>query len=178
VSDELRIDRVERALREAQPPLETPGRLRDVARAAALGGQRRRRRPMAVALGLAAVVAAAAALAVGISLSGGGGGEAGPYTISLSGSGGAAGSVAVSEVDGGLRQVSIRLVHMRPARADGWYEMWYSGSEGNWKIASFDVPASGSVELHTTIPADASWTRCWVSLKAPSAQPTRVLASS
>jgi hypothetical protein len=176
VSDDLRIERVERALRDAHAPLETPARLREVARTAALGGRLRRRRP--VALALAATLAAAAALAVGISLRDDAVRPEGAYTIAMAGPAGASGRVAVSDAEGGVRRVSISLDHLQPADGGSWYEMWYSSADGRWKVASFDVPSSGRVQFDTTIPAAVSWTRCWVSLRSPSAKPVRVLVSS
>jgi hypothetical protein len=176
VSEEARIERVERALREARAPAAVPARLRDVARREALGGASRRRSTRTF-VAAAAAVAAAAVLAIGLSLRGGGD-EAGAYTIALSGSGTASGQVTVSDVDRGVRHVSITLRHLDPAPAGGWYEMWYTADGIRWKVASFDVPASGSVELQTAMPASAEWTRCWVSLRGPSQTPKRILESS
>lgn len=186
--DEPELIRVERLLRSAGAPPEVPEALHAAARAAALGdvravdpvvdlGSRRRWRP--ARLGAAIVVlAGAAAASVVIGVGGAARGPAIASTVALTGAGGMHATMQVSVLDHGMRQVVFTASGLRPAPPGHYYEAWYQSGRTAMVLATFETPASGRVQLRTTMPGSLGWSRCWVTLESVSGSSSRVVLDS
>lgn len=193
MADEPDLSRVEAMLRSAGAPGDVPGSLHAIARDAALAGagagvvepvvtvsrlpRRRRFEPARIAAAAVVLVGtAAASILIGV---GGAGSSPGVVsTIALSGSHGMSGKMQVTGVHSGMRQVIFSVDHLPPAPRGDYYEAWYQSGGDAMTLATFDTPASGHVQLRTTMPAALRWSRCWVTLESVGGGPSRVVLDS
>jgi hypothetical protein len=173
MTEDRDIEAVETALRAAGPPLDPPAGFDRLARDAALGDrpqpvvsagrERPSRRPMLWRAVLAAAVigiSAAAALLIGV----GGDAMQVDHTIALQGQGGASGTVEIGEPDGSTREVVVKVDDLAPAPEGRYYALYMSDDGHTMPLAAFNTDEDGSADVHSTMPAEAGWTDCWVTL--------------
>jgi hypothetical protein len=171
-------------LRAAGAPGEPPASFHEAARQAALGADvvpLRPGLPMDGRFGrllMAAAVltaSAAAALVIGV----GGNQMSVANRISLGGAPSAPQASAVVELgsaNDAVRTVIVRVSHLKPAPAGGYYEMWMQTGRGDpTGLVAFNTGSDGDVVARTTMPADMRWTRCWVTLETSDGHRSTVL---
>jgi Anti-sigma-K factor rskA len=185
MNDERRMSEVEEMLRAAGAPGEPPASFHEAARQAALGTPDvvRLRPPMRMdgrlsRLLMAAAVltaSAAAALVIGV----GGNQMSVDRRISLAGAPAAPQASAVIELgsaNDAVRTVVLRVSHLKPAPSGGYYEMWMQTRNGDpTGLVAFNTTSGGDVVARTTMPADMTWTRCWVTLETANGHRSTVL---
>jgi hypothetical protein len=185
VSDERRISDVEEMLRAAGAPEDPPAHLRDVARGAALGSAdvvrlrptlRMDNRLARLSLAAAVLLASGlAALVIGV----GGNRMSVDQRISLDGAATAPGASATIELgssDGAVRAVVVRVSGLDPAPKGGYYELWMQTGPGDpTGMVTFNTESDGDIVARTTMPAEMTWSRCWITLESADGRDSTVL---
>jgi hypothetical protein len=74
--------------------------------------------------------------------------------------------VELGSANDAVRPVVVRVSHLKPAPAGGYYELWMKTGPGDpTGLVAFNTGSGGDIVAHTTMPADLGWTRCWVTLE-------------
>jgi hypothetical protein len=168
VTEDRRLEPVERVLRRTPPPADVPAHFDVVARRAALGAPvavapARRSRSAYAALGLAAAIAAGVGA---VALVTGGEGEAVERTIALEGEApkrDAWGRVEIEQADGPTRTYRIEVGDLPPAPGDRYYQLWFESEAGAVAGPAFDTQDSGEATVEGVAPANLRWEDCWIS---------------
>ena len=190
MSDERRMSEVEEMLRAAGAPEDPPAHLRDVARTAALGtgtgdvvhlrpALRMDNRFARLTLAAAVLLASAlAALVIGV----GGNSMSVDKRISLQGAPAApqaSASIDFGHPVGAIRAVVVRVDNLPPAPSGGYYELWMQTGRGDpTGMVTFNTGSDGDIVAHTTMPAEMTWSRCWVTLEKSDGRRSLVLRTA
>jgi hypothetical protein len=171
VSDEAKLQQVERMLRRTPAPEAVPATAAIAARNAALGAPAqlirvsRPRRWTAwwqVASGAAALGAAAAAALV-LAIGSAGGGFPTQFSVALHGPRGATAEVDFGSAHNGVRKMRVTTRGLPAAAGGQYYEMWFRTPGGeNVSAVTFNTPDAGKSTFTAVIPAGMTWHRCWV----------------
>ena len=177
MSDERDLTGVEQLLRSVPAPETPPAGLEAIAREAALAPdarpapvvpfRRRQRFRLSRLVPAAAVVAAAAAASLVIGVGGRSPGIRVEHTITMAAiaPGAASGAqLQVGQADGAMRPVVLKVHGLAPQPSGRYYQVWFSDGGDKVGVIAFNTAADGSATVHSSIPSNMGWTRCWITL--------------